>query len=396
MNTMNHILKLSAVTCALLSIYSPSALSATNGADARSAAMGGTGVASANYLEAGFYNPALAVNYNKNDDFGLILPTVGVAVNDKNDLINNIDNFQDVYDRIGVDNVTQEEWQNALKALDNSKLDGEVNVGFAVSIPNKYISMNLFTKAQVNMVVVTDISDEDLALDPNDIDKNSDISQLTSTVTGFAGGTADLGIALAKSFDLPFDGQTLAVGISPKFQKILALKYQDTPAGFDESDFDAEDEYVEKSTFNVDFGLAYKPTTNVTLAFAAQNMIKQELDSNISYGSLITYLVEPKYSLGVAYDNKLLTVAFDIDLNKQRYFEQLDHETQFARIGAEFDMWQWAQLRAGYSLSMTDYANSMVTAGIGFKPFGAFGIDLAGQYGEDNNYGASLQFVLTL
>ena len=390
---MNHIIKLSAVTCALLSIYSPSVLAAANGADARSAAMGGTGVASANYLEAGFYNPALAVNYNNNDDFGLILPTVGVAVNDKNDLINNIDNFKDVYDRMGTTHISEKEWQDSLKALDNSKLDGEVNVGLAVSIPNKYISMNLFTKAQVNMLIVTDISDHDLNLDPNDA---NNIDQLTSTVTGFAGGTADLGIALAKSFDLPFDGQTLAVGISPKFQKILALKYQDTPAGFDESDFNAEDEYVEKSTFNVDFGLAYKPATNVTVAFAAQNIIKQELDSNISHGSSITYLVEPKYSLGVAYDNDLLTVAFDIDLNKQRYFEQLDHETQFARIGAEFDMWQWAQLRAGYSLSMTDYANSMVTAGIGFKPFGVFGIDLAGQYGEDNNYGASLQFVLTL
>ncbi|MCG3864996.1 MULTISPECIES: conjugal transfer protein TraF [unclassified Photobacterium] len=91
--------KLSAVTIILLSTSSTAAF-AFNGADARGMAMGGTGVASADYLTSGFYNPALATNYKDNDDFGLMLPSVSVSAHDADDLYHKIDYFQEVDSRI--------------------------------------------------------------------------------------------------------------------------------------------------------------------------------------------------------------------------------------------------------------------------------------------------------
>jgi len=71
----------------------------------------------------------------------------------------------------------------------------------------------------------------------------------------------------------------------------------------------------------------------------------------------------------------------------------LSYKAQFARLGVELDAWHWAQLRAGYSHSMTDYSKDMLTAGLGFTPFGLFGVDIAAQFGEDDHYGVATQFV---
>ncbi|MGR5541169.1 hypothetical protein ACPV5V_21695, partial [Vibrio campbellii] len=76
------------------------------------------------------------------------------------------------------------------------------------------------------------------------------------------------------------------------------------------------------------------------------------------------------------------------------YFEQIDYQTQYARIGTELDAWEWAQLRLGYQHSMTDDAEDVITAGMGLKPFGLIGLDLSGSYGKDNNYGVSAQLIM--
>ncbi|MGA1525987.1 MAG: conjugal transfer protein TraF, partial [Planctomycetota bacterium] len=42
--------------------------------EARNAAMGGVGVASSDYLAAGWANPALLTRRGESDDFGILLP----------------------------------------------------------------------------------------------------------------------------------------------------------------------------------------------------------------------------------------------------------------------------------------------------------------------------------
>lgn len=396
-NVMNLVKTKTIKTCLVLSMsVCSTAAFAFSGNDSRSGAMGGTGVASASYLTAGFYNPALVENNKHGDFFGFILPSFSASAHDPDDLYNKIDDFQDVYDRIGNENVSEAEWAAVLKSLDDGNISIDAKAGISVAIPNPVISANLFTKAQISMLAQTDISDEDL-----DINLEDREPELTSTVEGLAGGTVELGVALAHSFDIPFvSDQSISIGVSPKLQRMMAIKYKESASGFDENEFDIGSDYTDKSVFNLDLGFAYRPIDSLTIGLSGRDLITHELETNDQktpgMGGRATYVVEPKYTLGVSYDYAIFTVAADIDLNKRKYFKESNYETQFTKIGAEIDAFDWAQVRAGYSISMTDYADNVITAGIGLKPFGSFGIDLAGQYGQNSNYGASLQFVFTL
>ena len=69
---------------------------AANGwSEARNDAMGGTGVASANYGSGVLINPALLAKAKPDDDITLIVPSIGAQISDKDDLRNKIDDISD-------------------------------------------------------------------------------------------------------------------------------------------------------------------------------------------------------------------------------------------------------------------------------------------------------------
>ncbi|KDM92409.1 conjugal transfer protein TraF [Photobacterium galatheae] len=406
---------LSLAVAAALSVSAFSSQAAVNGADARSVGMGGTGVASASYLTAAFYNPALVAHYQQSDDFGVLLPAVGISVHDPDDLNQKVDDFQKVNDQLeaAIDNshgapvsdALVNEWKAALLAMDEGKLKADISVGAAVAVPNRYLSMSLFTQAQIVSLAKANIDPADLA--GVDGTNPPDMDNLQSDVLGIAGGIVDVGLAMGKSFDLPMVSlpeQKVSVGFSPKIQQLIAVSFQNTVSQFDDSDFDFEEEYRDDTAFNLDVGLAYQPIPAVTVGFSGRNLFKQELETNTPTSpagktekfTAKTLLVEPKYTLGVAYSNSWFTAAADVDLNEQKYFKEFDLATQYARFGMELNGWDWVQLRAGYSLSLTDSAKDTMSAGLGLSPFGVMGVDLALQYGADNNYGAALQFAFTM
>ncbi|MGB7995625.1 MAG: conjugal transfer protein TraF [Photobacterium halotolerans] len=411
-------IKLQGLTLAVataLSVSTFSAQAAVNGADARSVAMGGTGVASASYLTASFYNPALVAHYNKTDDFGVLLPAVGISIHDPDELNQKVEDFQDVNDELemAIDNsggspvsdALINEWKAALLAMDEGKLKADISIGAAVAVPNRYLSMSLFTQAQIVSLAQANIDPDDLA--GVDGSNPPDLDNLQSDVLGIAGGIVDVGLTMGKSFELPtvsLPEQKVSVGISPKIQQLIAVSFQNTVSQFDNSDFEFENEYQDDTAFNLDIGLAYQPIPTVTLGFSGRNLFKQELETNTPESpagqpgkfTSKTLLVEPKYTLGAAYSNSWFTAAADVDLTEQKYFKEFDLATQYARLGMELNGWDWVQFRAGYSLSLTDSAEDTMSAGIGLSPFGVVAVDLALQYGQDNNYGAALQFGFTM
>ncbi|NYQ85760.1 conjugal transfer protein TraF, partial [Escherichia coli] len=79
-------------------LFSFNAAAATSYFEARNDAMGGTGVASSHYGVAPLANPALLTKHNSNDDFSLLLPSVGAQLSDPNDIANKADDIQDDWD----------------------------------------------------------------------------------------------------------------------------------------------------------------------------------------------------------------------------------------------------------------------------------------------------------
>lgn len=90
----------------------------------------------------------------------------------------------------------------------------------------------------------------------------------------------------------------------------------------------------------------------------------------------------------------MFTTAFDVDLTPASGFTS-DGKRQFAAVGAEFNAWQWVQLRAGYRQNLAGNDGSAFTAGVGVSPFDVVHLDLAGLAGTDNNYGAIAQLQFT-
>jgi opacity protein-like surface antigen len=384
-------IQLSALAVALFSTAATAAI------DSRSFAMGGTGVSNANYLTSSFHNPALAARYSERDDFGMILPTVNVRAHDSGDLMTGIDTFIDAFDiwedSNGADEEALKEWQNALSSMDGEVVNADVSTGMVIAIPNRYLSANMFAMVNVTAFARPDVEDSDLTItDPDD--------EMESRVLGLGAGTIDIGLTLARELDVDALPGRLYLGVSPKFQQLVALGYSAAIEDSDDDDFDFDDANT-SSGFNLDIGLAYDVNDNIQLGFSARNLIEHSLETNTystAHSDLTkaTYVVGPEYVIGASYQTRFISVSADVDLNEKEYFKDIDYATQYARLGAELDAWSWAQIRAGYSMSMNDYSEDMVTAGLGLKLFGSAGLDLSAGYGSDNNYGVAAQFILQI
>lgn len=105
---MNKNVKLSLIAIAVSLFMAKQASAANTWTEARNDAMGGTGVASANYGSGVLLNPALLAKAKPEDNITVVLPAVGVQITDKDNLQDEIDDISDkvdYYDEV-VDNLT--------------------------------------------------------------------------------------------------------------------------------------------------------------------------------------------------------------------------------------------------------------------------------------------------
>ncbi|WP_210498343.1 conjugal transfer protein TraF [Vibrio crassostreae] len=382
-------MKISKIALAVVGMTAATSAFAITG-DARGSAMGGVGVASANYLESSIYNPAMGTKVKESDDFGVMLSVGALAADPDNmeESVDDVSTMVDDFDDFGI-TPTNDDWNQTLDNLDESVLRGEVSSSLLIAIPTKAVSTTFFTNVNAKVIGTTLVDDAD-----RDYFVNGGVDDLKSETHALVGGTVDIGFAFAKEFTV-FDDQALSVGVAPKYQKVYAYYAAETVEDFEDVEFDENDAET-SGAFNIDLGVSYTPVENVTLAVAATNLIEQELETNVSgLGGTATYKVAPMVVVGAAYSNDFFTIATDVDLTENEYFEiaNIKATEQYARVGVEFDAWEWAQLRAGYAHSMSDFSEDKVTAGIGIKAFGSVGIDVAAEMTEEREVGAVVNLV---
>ncbi|MGR5175527.1 conjugal transfer protein TraF [Vibrio parahaemolyticus] len=364
---------------------------ANNMIEARGAAMGNTGVASADYLTAGLYNPALAASFRESDDVGLLLPTVGGESRDSDDSISTLDDLQSLiesYENGQPGDISKlSEINRLLDQLEGNKpTTVTATVGFALAIPSHLVSTNLYARGYAEAIAMPLIT-------PNTGDTINDIEQryMNSEVQMMAFANAELGLALGKNFSI--SQQDISFGVTPKLQKLRTYSFVASVQEFEADK--AEDSEVEKSAFNLDLGAAWN-YNNWRMGLAVRDILAQELDvNNVSGEKIDTYKLNPMVTVGTAYNGEFVTAAVDIELTKQERFASLNDETQYLRFGIEGNAWGWAQLRAGYEVDMQDNADSAITAGIGLSPFDVVSLDLAGSYAGSNQVGASANLAIT-
>ncbi|CAH8229117.1 conjugal transfer protein TraF [Vibrio aestuarianus] len=383
---MKKFIKILPLTIAL----TPSLAVAANYAiEARGDAMGGIGVVSANFLTAPFYNPALVAIYRRNDDFGMILPSIGISYNDEDKMVDDLDSISSM-----LDNKNYQDLQKTLDNLEGDSLKAEIGGVVAFAIPNQFIAANLFAKAYTETFATPDIYTGGTTSVEN--------AEL-SAVNAVSVGVTEIGLSLAKY--QTFLGQHIAFGVTPKLQRIYTYVYSASVTDYDIKD--VRDSSQGETMFNLDAGALwfYGP---LRIGFSATNLIKRDINTQ-SYTKTLTsktsgqtrdinlgyaYQMRPLYTVGIGLVADYATLSVDYDLNEEKRYTNFEDNTQMIRVGGEIDILRQLKLRAGYNKNLAyDNLDGTITAGIGISPLNLFQLDLGASYTNENAMGAYINFL---
>ena len=380
----------------ILSVVTLSALSQVAYAipftfEGRSLGMGGVSVATADLATAAWANPAMLTNQRPDDDFSLLIGA-GAFVRDNNDLLTDIDNFQAADDRLQAAKAAANP-QDILEAstdmlaiiqdIDGKNMAADVSGVAAMGFAFDSFAMAISIRADaIGAGTVTNLSQNITEVD----DDTKNILNLEGVIA------TEFGLSFARDFQ--FFERKLSIGIKPKIVDLQAYTYRESILTIDGLDtvFD-QGQKSDLGTFaSFDLGAAIDLSDSFRLGLSIRNLVTDEVDLA---GQTLNFETEAR--IGVAYHNRLLTVAIDYDLIENEpllaneVFDGL--KTQYIGVGAEFNVFDFAQLRIGASKNLasgiSDGAKNIAyTAGVGF--WLGFNLDIAATL-NDNSLGGFVQ-----
>jgi hypothetical protein len=384
--------------------------------DPRSAAMGGTGVASGNSDNASLLNPALLSMPREGERFGLNLPVVSVHAADPDKLLDDVDTLKTAGDSLSSAinafnasisplNVAQSQinagqlalalnnFRAELNKVSSKALAGDLFVApITVAVPGKTLGVGVHAaaRADVGAEFIYASSDNAFLQNLSTLASNyagsgsaADLNTLV-TSTGFGTGSQltdptlnsqvklrgliqeEIGVSFAHQFT---SLDNTAIGITPKQVKYTTLDYSVSPQKADITFDQGKKEY---SGSNLDIGVAKDLGSGFRAGLVGKNMVKK------SFATALNNQIElkPQYRVGISHHTSWTTVALDLDLTKNDPIG-LEKATQYAAIGAEFDLLGWLQLRVGYRSDRTGNYKGLPSAGVGIALFKSLHIDVA-------------------
>ncbi|EGR1023461.1 conjugal transfer protein TraF [Vibrio cholerae] len=369
--------------------FSSSAFASNLLMDARGAGMGNTGVSTADYLLAPYYNPALAAVYRKNDSFGILLPSIGLRAEDKDESLKTIDDLQDSieqFERAGVGAATQENVDQLNRYLDqladDKPLAVTAGIGIAVALPLDAVSLNFFTRGYAEVIAKANVAAKS-GNSANEVKTRYESSDVDLTAFGYT----EVGLAVGKQVVL--GGQTVALGVTPKVQQLRTYQDNASVKSFDLDDYDKSE--VKDNAFNLDMGAVWL-IDQYRVGIVAKDLFAKDIQTQNRNN---TYKLDTQIAVSGSYVSDFFIAAVDLDLTKQRRFNGDNDDTQFMRFGVEGNAWGWAQLRAGYEVDLQNSLDNSVSVGLGVSPWDVVSLDLAGSYAGDNQFGLSANLAFT-
>ncbi|WP_347331306.1 conjugal transfer protein TraF [Marinimicrobium locisalis] len=383
--------------------------------------MAGAGYATGDYADGVVLNPSLGAAHGENDNFALIL-NGGLIGDDEDELLDGLEELSDYLEELenrttsdlisevgGFDPnnpddfeqqaraLLEEEAEEAIRLLRNVD-DRNTNVGasasFVMAFPNDTLSLSVVGKSYLEAAVVSQVDDGDYEYIRNAVGKaDFDAAQLDSYGNGIGASVSEVGLAMAKSLKTGEDSRLL-LGVTPKYMHIATFVYRADVDSFDEDDFDGNDYTVEEKDVNLDLGATYQ-CGDMHYALTVANAFSGEYET---IDPTRTLKLEPRTTTALGYKGSWLTTEASVDLNTSPNFAT-GEDTQYARVGAELNAANWAQLRVGFQRDLEDNVADMVSVGVGFSPFNVvnadfaiFAEDLDGLFnGDTKSGGAALQ-----
>ncbi len=421
--------------------------------DARSMAMGDTGVASALPGSAGLFNPALLSSGNDQGTLHIVLPNLGIAGFADPDAT---DAFTDIEDENYLDTI-----DDAILAMENAASDSEFvsakndftsssrdlnsslndlseqpfrinGAAFAaISKPGTNLGLSAFANANATLETSPRVSECDnqllddylgffesvnnqaeLALAAADPVRNSagcddmpivnlgdgtindPSDELTSDVLVAGVTLVEVGVSVSK--EVMIFGRDVSLGLTPKLQTITSYYAVPSVQDLEDENYDLADELEASENtdddFNLDLGVA---TTflddRVTVGLVFKNLIANSYKTKVSpsSGEAAEFDIDTQARMGIAWD---APAGFTLAADLDLTENQpyfLGEDTRFLGTGVEWNVADIVRLRGGLRTNLADSDDQVFTAGLGFNIIAVY-VDLAAQFSE-NNAGGALQ-----
>lgn len=359
--------------------------------EGRSLGMGGVSVATADIATAAWANPAMLTNQRVSDDFSLLIG-VGAFLRDNYDLLADIDDFQSADDRraaalnagdpVAALQATQD-MANIIAGIDGKDMSADVSGVAAMGIAFDTFALAISIRSDaIGAGTVTNLSQD-----------VTDVLDPTKNILNIEGVLAtEFGLSIAKEFRLL--DRKVSFGIKPKLVDLQSFSYQEAILTVDGTDsIINQDNKKDLGTFtSIDLGAAVDLSESFRIGLNIRNLITDEF----KIGSQ-TLNFDTNARIGAAYHDNFFTVAVDFDLTENKpllanpVFDGL--KTKYLAIGAEFNAFDFAQLRIGARKNVaSDIAagakDTAITAGIGL--WLGFNLDIAATF-TDNSVGGFVQ-----
>lgn len=359
--------------------------------NARTAGMSGAAYATGNHVDGALYNPSLGASFEEGDRFALTL-NLGAFVAADADLLDDLDELSDFLDELDAlsnyQNLTPAQAQRAidyLETIESQEALVDAGGGLSLAIPNNVVALNFIYRARLSANVATDVDQSDYQRITDSIDNRFETDALQSSIHARGALVTDLGIALSKAFDVG-SGQLL-LGATPKRVTVETFVYNATLQDFDEDDFDADNQTLESSSFNLDAGMTYI-LGNMRAALAVNNALSEEYDT-VDGGTLES---KPRVTAALGYQSRRVRLEGAVDVSATPDLAT-GADRQSARAGIEVSPLSWLHFRAGIQTDLEDNFGDTFSLGIGLSP-GWFNVDLVGITGDEDSAGAALQLGL--
>lgn len=383
---------------ALMSAMS-SAYALDSTVDARSLAMGGSGVASANGMNAAYQNPSVLVNLPK-ERFTFDIP-VAIRLLDSGDLVTNLDTLNTNANTMNTalsafsgnqsaPNATAAgtavtNFSAALAKVSNQNFTGGFYGGTYMALPRPEMAyaLKLDVRSEiggsVNYATADQATINTLAADLTACGAGTTAS-CTAAVTQTSGGqinglvstfdsrgvvVGEVGLSVARHVE---EWAGIDIGITPKYMNITSFENVSNIQSGNTSTTSNSGNRKSESAFNMDVGAAKQYQTEQGGVIKSGVVVKNLLPKTVrtALGNAIN--IAPQFTFGGSYGNDWFTGSADIDVMKNKaVIESVTKESQFLRMGAEFDALGWAQLRMGYRHDIAGNYPGLPSVGLGLN-----------------------------
>lgn len=322
--------------------------------DARSAAMGGTGLVT-DARNAAYHNPALLAAVEEDVDAIAILPTYGKSTIDPDDVENQLDRLN-----TAIKSSDTAEQNDALSKLKDTTYHSTKINSVAFIVPSEVIgataALTNYEYHSTRPVVGSTLA-------------NSTLEHRAMEITEYSVNVGNL---------MDFSDYGLGeiqVGAGVKMMLFDTYGYTEPLAGA--SLGYKKSQAQNGSAINISLGLV-KELGVWKIGLAGRNLASE----TIEYGHSNTFFnIKPQFRAGMAYQSRRAIVEFDIDLTENEKVG-FGKATSFAAAGWEYRLFGKTYIRAGLRQNLVGDKNLTGTAGVGIG-FWKMHLDFAAMANSD-------------